>query len=128
MARRIGFSDVPFDFDDGARSRACAPVVDENLAEQSARDLQRRPRIERSRQFHYGRGGALSLALNLMRSMACCAARAVSPSGSFAAASSAGITFESREKPSTSATSARVSGDVPFNASASVRAIEGLSS
>src|SRR5205085_5252788 len=128
MARRIGFYDVRFDFNDRAGSRSETRVVDENLAEQSGRDLQRRPRIVRSRQFHYGRGGALSLALNLMRSIACCAARAVSASGSFAAASSAGITFGSREKPSTPATSARVSGDVAFNDSASVRAIDGLSS
>jgi hypothetical protein len=52
MARRIRFADVRLDFNDGSGSEDAAGVMDQDLAEQIPRDLQRRPGIEGARQLH----------------------------------------------------------------------------
>ena len=52
MAGRIGFADVGLDFDDDAAGANAAAVVDEDLAEQIAGDVERRAIVERSGQFH----------------------------------------------------------------------------
>jgi hypothetical protein len=48
VTRRIVFADVRLDFDDGAAGSDAAPLVNEYLAQQIARDAQSGTIVERS--------------------------------------------------------------------------------
>jgi len=50
VTRGIGFADIGLYFDDDAGGEPGTSVMDQNLANEIARDVQRRTRIERSRQ------------------------------------------------------------------------------
>src|SRR2546423_12787617 len=52
MTRRVGLADIRFDFDDDAAGANAAAIVDEDLADQIARDVQRRAIVKRPRKLH----------------------------------------------------------------------------
>ena len=52
MTRGIGLAYVGFDLDDHAAGEDAAPPVHENLAEEIARDVKRRPIVKRTRELH----------------------------------------------------------------------------
>ena len=52
VAGGIGFADVGFDFDDDAGGDAGARVVHEHVADEIARDVERRSRVEHARENH----------------------------------------------------------------------------
>ena len=52
MTGGIRLADVGFDFHDGAARAHAATIVNENLSEEIFRDVERRPVVERARQFH----------------------------------------------------------------------------
>jgi hypothetical protein len=51
VARGIGLADVGFDFDDGAADRSATVPMDEDFANEVARDIERRSIVERPREF-----------------------------------------------------------------------------
>lgn len=52
MTRGIGLADVGFDLDDDAARKDAAPPVHENLAQEIARDVERRSIVEGTRKLH----------------------------------------------------------------------------
>jgi hypothetical protein len=52
MTRRVGLADIRFDFDDDTAGANAAAIVDEDLADQIARDVQRRAIVKTAMEFH----------------------------------------------------------------------------
>ena len=52
MTGGIGLSNVRFDLDDDGAGDDAAPPMHENLAKEIARDVERRPIIKSTREFH----------------------------------------------------------------------------
>src|SRR5262249_39958423 len=100
-------------FDDGAAGHDAAAIVDEDFAEQIARDVERRAIIESTRKLHRCR----------RRATARSAARATSASLSVASDSANGSAAGLFARPKTSATSARIfaSGSCTWRVSAAGR-------